>query len=212
MRLIDYPEWFLGKLLSGRRGNDHDLFCKAPAFEDFPAPNITVEAPEIGPSGSKLGKEYGAWGPGRIPTIKWSLSSSLDTAKVKEYLLVFEDPDAPLSHSNPHGIYAEVPASRSKIEQTDLELMRKEGERNIVRGGFSVGKNRRNIVYIAPRPPLGHGPHRYFFEVVALSEPLKLTKNGEAPSISELKTLVDGKVAGWGQWVGTFESTWDRHE
>lgn len=212
MPLTDYPEWFLGKLLSGRKGNDDDLFCKASAFKDFPEPNITVEAPEIGPSESKLGKEHGAWGSGRIPEIKWTLSPTLDAAKVKEYLLVFEDPDAPLGHSNPHGIYAEVPASRSKIEQTDLELVRKEGERNIVKGGFTVGKNRRNIVYIPARPPLGHGPHRYFFEVVALNEPLSLRKGGEAPSIPELKTLVEGKVAGWGQWIGIFESTWDRHK
>lgn len=211
MPLLDYPEWILGKPFSGRRGNDHDLLCKSLAFKDFVEQNITVEAPEVGPSGSKLGKEHGAWGAGQIPEIKWTLTG-LHASKVKEYLLVFEDPDAPLGHSNPHGIYAGVPASRSSIGPSDLELVRKEGEKNIIKAGFIVGKNRRNIVYIPARPPLGHGPHRYFFQVVALSEPLDLKNASEVPSVLELKSLVEAKVAGWGQWVGTFESTWDRHE
>jgi phosphatidylethanolamine-binding protein (PEBP) family uncharacterized protein len=44
--------------------------------------------------------------------------------------------------------------------------------------------------YGGPMPPVGGGPHRYFFRVVAASAPLGLTG---APSAENLRRALDGK-------------------
>jgi len=212
MGWFDYVEYILGTLLYRRRGYDHDLFFKSPAFKNFPEPNIKVEAPEIGPSYSRLSKTYSAYGSGRIPDLRWSLAQMPNSDKVKEYLLVFEDPDAPMGHSNVHGIYAGIPASRFAVGPSDFEPTNEEGALPTIKAGFTVGANRKKTVYIPARPPLGHGPHRYFFNVVALTQALEPAKVGELPTAQHLKALVEGKVAGWGCWVGTYESKWDRYK
>ena len=61
-----------------------------------------------------------------------------------------------------------------------------------------------------PKPVLGHGMHRYFFQVVGLSERMDWDEvEGEAGSerlsLAVLKEKVQGKVVAWGVWIGTFE-------
>ncbi|KAF2640627.1 hypothetical protein P280DRAFT_323078 [Massarina eburnea CBS 473.64] len=63
-----------------------------------------------------------------------------------------------------------------------------------------------NVVYIPARPPRGHGPHRYYFELVALDEKLSRGKLGAVPSKKEVVEAIEGKVVGWELWVGTYES------
>ncbi|OKL62239.1 hypothetical protein UA08_02348 [Talaromyces atroroseus] len=200
-----YIEWTLGTLLYRRRGYDHDLFHKGQAFNNFPKPTFDVSSPDCGPAGAKLGLEYSQLGSGKVPQLTWPASGP----EVKEYVIISEDPDAPLGHSNVHGIYCFVPATKTSFGPADLELSGEEqnGVKQL-RSGYRWGKNRRNIVYIAPRPPLGHGPHRYFFEVVALSEPLGPEKLSAVPTKQEVSELIVGKVCGWGMWTATFEQEW----
>ncbi len=79
-----------------------------------------------------------------------------------------------------------------------------------IASGWRVGKNRRDIVYIAPRPPMGHGPHRYLFELVALEEKLDPAKMSKVPDKKEVEKAIEGKVVAWGVWEASYESTWDR--
>ncbi|KAH8804398.1 phosphatidylethanolamine-binding protein [Xylogone sp. PMI_703] len=198
-------EWTLAKLLYRRRGYDHDLFYKGLAFEKFPKPTFDVISPDCGPTGAKLGVEYSQWGSGKVPRLTWPAGGP----EVKEYIIVIEDPDAPMGHSNVHGIYCCVPGDKTSFGPEDLELLSedKNGLKRIS-SGYLVGKNRRNIVYIAPRPPLGHGPHRYFFEVISLSQSLDSQKLSAVPTKQELSDAVIGMVCGWGLWIATFEQKW----
>jgi phosphatidylethanolamine-binding protein (PEBP) family uncharacterized protein len=194
-----YIEWALGTLLFRRRGYDHDLFHKGLAFEQFPNATFEVSSPDCGATGAELGIEYSQLGARKVPQLTWPAGGP----EVKEYVIVSEDPDAPLGHSNVHGIYCLIPGSTTSFGPADLELS---GDK--LSSGYRWGKNRRNIVYIAPRPPLGHGPHRYFFEVIALSEPLSAEKLSAVPTKQELSELIVGKVCGWGLWTATFEHKW----
>jgi len=56
---------------------------------------------------------------------------------------------------------------------------------------------------------MGHGVHRYIFQLVALGEPLVVEgEEGEGVTREEVVKVCEGKVVSWGVWVGTFESKW----
>lgn len=114
-----------------------------------------------------------------------------------------EDPDAPLPSPIVHGIYYGISGESKEFG----------GEGVVPSGGlkagkgFKVGRNRKGTVYIGPRPVLGHGVHRYMFDVVGLRE--ELVGLNECPTKEELVKAVEGKVVGWGRWMGTFERKWE---
>ena len=196
--MLKYVEYGLSKLFYNAKGRDAGLFTKTAPFSKFPEPTITLECPEVGPSGSQLHQDHSADGEGRFPTLSWPATSP----ETKEFLLVSEDPDAPLPSPIIHGIYYGISPSTTGVSGDDFA----EGvEPRTLEGGFRYGKNRRGNVYIPCKPLLGHGPHRYFFTVVALSEPIDTAKLSEMPSMEEVVREIDGKVLGWGEWIGVYE-------
>ncbi|KAL4991899.1 fungal-specific transcription factor domain-containing protein [Aspergillus falconensis] len=62
-----------------------------------------------------------------------------------------------------------------------------------------------DTVYVPPTPFFGGGPHRYFFELIALNDSIDTDKMSPLATYDELKREVFGKVAGWGEWVGVYE-------
>jgi phosphatidylethanolamine-binding protein (PEBP) family uncharacterized protein len=115
----------------------------------------------------------------------------------------------PMGGPNVHGIYYSIPATTTAVSPREFEVVHEEETKKVLRSGFRYGKNRRSSVYIPPRPPVGHGPHRYFFELVALMEPLDPTGLSPLPTKEELSEVINGKVAGWGLWIGIFENKWE---
>ncbi len=61
--------------------------------------------------------------------------------------------------------------------------------------------------YVGAKPVVGHGEHRYLYQVIALSEPLDLTLLGEKPSKAKMAEAIKGKVAGWGVWIARYNRT-----
>ncbi|MBR7559307.1 hypothetical protein KC218_22435, partial [Mycobacterium tuberculosis] len=94
------------------------------------------------------------------------------------------------------GIYYSIAASRTGVSYQDFEDL---GDCNL-KGGFKYGMNRRKTVWIPPRGMLGHGPHRYFFELVGLGEPLDTAGLSSPATKEEIVSRIDGKVVAWGQW------------
>lgn len=93
----------LSWLFKNAKGHDAKSFYTHPAFADFQDKReIVVTAPEIGPTNSKLDVEYTHDGAGKFPTLHWEAPAHI-AGKVKEWLLVSEDPDAPLPTPICHG-------------------------------------------------------------------------------------------------------------
>ena len=207
--ILKYIEYAIGRVLASRRGYDAAIFVKTPPFAAFPSPTLDLTSPDCGPSESVMSNEYSMFGGGLIPSFSWAAGGP----DVKEYILISEDVDAPLGHPNVHGIYCFIPASTTGVTPADFEEIEGEGKGNgavrMLKSGWRVGKNRRGWVYIPPRPIMGHGPHRYFWELVALKEKLDPEVVSEVPTKEELAKLVEGKVVGWGQWVGVFTRNWE---
>lgn len=194
-----YIEYGLSRLFASAKGRDARLFTKGPAFSNLPKPNIELASDTT--SGSQLHVDQSAEGAGQFPSLSWPAA----TPDTKEFLIVSEDPDAPLPSPIVHGIYYGIPATTTSVTNAGFEAV---GE-FALKGGFRYGKNRRGNIYIPPRPLLGHGEHRYFFTLVALSAPIDATKLSDLPTIQEIAQAIEGTVVGWGEWVGVYERRWD---
>ncbi|KAK3942989.1 PEBP-like protein [Diplogelasinospora grovesii] len=205
--MIPVVEVTLSWLFKNARGRDEKCFFKSPAFADHPEQTITVTSPDCGPANTTLTTDYTQDGIGRIPTLEWAAPDSIK-GSVKEWLVVNEDPDAPLPTPICHGLYAGIPPHKTRLDPSDFAVQDDEGQSLLLKGGFYYGKNRRGTVYIPPRPLLNHGPHRYFFEVIALSEPLDKELLKTRPTREQIAEAIQGKVLGWGMWVGVAERKW----
>jgi phosphatidylethanolamine-binding protein (PEBP) family uncharacterized protein len=199
---MNYIEYGLSRVFASAKGRDARLFTKGPAFAQHQKATIALSCPEIGPSGSQMPKELSAEGAGHFPTLQWPEAS----AETKQYLLISEDPDAPLPSPIIHGLYYGIPPTATGLSNADLEAAK---EPYTLKSGFKYGKNRRGTVYIPPRPLLGHGPHRYFFTLIALNEPIDTSKLSAVPTAEEMAGAIEGKVVGWGEWIGVYERKWD---
>jgi phosphatidylethanolamine-binding protein (PEBP) family uncharacterized protein len=196
-----YIEYGLSRLFASAKGRDARLFTKGSAFSQISKPNIDLASDTA--SGSQLHVDQSAEGAGQFPSLSWPAASP-DT---KEFLLVSEDPDAPLPSPIIHGIYYGISATTTAVTNADFEL--EDAGDYALKGGFRYGKNRRGNIYIPPRPLLGHGEHRYFFTLVALSAPIDSSKLSDLPTIQEIAQAIEGNVVGWGEWVGVYERKWE---
>jgi phosphatidylethanolamine-binding protein (PEBP) family uncharacterized protein len=137
-----------------------------------------------------------------VPALTWPAPAD----DFDEYLLISEDPDAPIPESVIHGIYYRIPREKTGVQNPDFRVKKNSPEQYMLRGGFKYGKNRHSTVYMPPSPFFGHGPHRYFFELIALNNSLETEPINDMVTLDEVRQAIQGKVAGWGEWVGVFES------
>jgi phosphatidylethanolamine-binding protein (PEBP) family uncharacterized protein len=97
-----YVELVISWVFKNATGRDTKTFNTTPAFENCKEPTIPIASPDRGDSGSILAKEYVADAGDRFPTLEWSPEGDV-VALVKQWLLVVEDPDAPLPTPIVHG-------------------------------------------------------------------------------------------------------------
>lgn len=95
---MNYVEITASWLFSNAKGRDAKAFTKGPAFASHPEPTIPITSPDCGENGATLGPEYMFGGEGRFPELKWD-----SVEGVKQWLLISEDPDAPLPTPICHG-------------------------------------------------------------------------------------------------------------
>ncbi|OKL63369.1 hypothetical protein UA08_01759 [Talaromyces atroroseus] len=206
---MDYIERGIAWVLKNKRGRDAGLIPNSNPFSNVREPTITLECPDIGPSGSEFPASFSMFAEGRFPTLEWKLPEDFpEGSEVKEWLLVIQDPDAPLPDPVTHGIYYSIPADKTSLAHADFELVAgaADGEdKNSLKGGFKYGVNRRTNVYMPPRGLMGHGSHRFFYQIVALREPIDTAKLSPVATKEEIIAQIDGKVIAWGQWIGMWE-------
>jgi phosphatidylethanolamine-binding protein (PEBP) family uncharacterized protein len=206
MAVLDYVELFFSTILSRVRGHEAARFTKGTAFASFPEPSITVTSADSGPSGSNMSLDHTQEGKDLFPELSWAA-----VPEAQEYLLIAQDVDAPLPSPITHGIFHGIPPTKKSVVNADFDPV--EGTRakpvgTLLKGGFRRGANLRGSVYGGPRALKGHGPHRYYFMVVALKEKLDVSKMSPVAKTAELAREIEGKVLGWGEWVGVSERKW----
>ncbi|MFF4231856.1 YbhB/YbcL family Raf kinase inhibitor-like protein [Streptomyces sp. NPDC001820] len=108
----------------------------------------------------------------------------------EELVLLCEDPDAPRG-TFLHWLVTGIAPDSSGVEEGEAPPGGREWPNGFGRVGWS-----------GPMPPPGHGPHRYFFRLLAVSEPLTL--HGQVSSDSVHQAL-NGRKLAEGTLVGTYQ-------
>uniref|UniRef100_L2GBM6 Uncharacterized protein n=1 Tax=Colletotrichum fructicola (strain Nara gc5) TaxID=1213859 RepID=L2GBM6_COLFN len=165
-----HVEVTLSWLLKSSRGHDAKAFYTSPAFAAHKEQNLTVTSPDCGPSPAELKPEYIVEGGGRIPALRTSRRASRSGSSSPRTR-------TRLCRRQSATVYGGIPSERREVTAKDFEI--EDESKSLLKGGFHWGKGRREGVYVAPRPLMNHGPHRYFFEVVALSEPVDAPGPGD---------------------------------
>lgn len=178
----------IGRLLRSVRAGDRHLTWNLPVPRDIPA-TIALGSPAF-LDGAPIPQRFAGAGVGDniSPPLHWSNVP----AGTQQLVLILQDPDAPLPRPVTH-LVATVPADRDRVDEGALSFG---NDRTI---GFARGSFRR-MGYAGPRPPQGHGPHRYVFQIYALAAKLAdLTDLGSANAGIAQSALARGRL------TGTFE-------
>lgn len=184
-------ERLIGRALRGIRAGDRRLAWNAPALAGVPEV-ISLASPAF-PAHAAMPLRYAGAGLGDniSPPLRWSGVP----AAASELVLIIEDPDAPLPRPVVHAIATGIPPSWQGLPEGAL-LPPADGPLRLGRGSFG----RRG--YAGPRPVLGHGVHRYVFQLVAVDRPLRLT---DPAGLSAVLNALAGRALARGRLVGTFE-------
>ena len=173
----------VGAALQGQRAGEYKLAIHA---AEFAAPlTMHVESPAFGDA-QRIPQKYTADGEGVSPPLRWSAVPK----DARCVALMIEDPDAPMPHPLVHAIAPRLPPE-GELEEGALSQRIETGRNSYLKHG-----------YLAPDPPPAHGPHRYAFELFALSEaPAAPEKFGRGDLLAWMK----GKVLAKGCLIGTYE-------
>lgn len=141
-------------------------------------------------NGGEIPRTYTCDGEGISPEVTWDIIDE----KVKSFLLIMDDPDAPKGTFThwiiyfPYSTIRLIPENYQRIKEFNTH----------VEGRNDSGETR----YFGPCPPRGHGFHRYFFRLYALSEVLSIR-----PGISAIEATVKirGKVVDQVTYMGRYK-------
>lgn len=148
----------LGQALRRVRSDVIELVYNDAALSGIPG-RIRVTSPAF-ENESPLPTRYTADGEGLSPPLEWS-GVPREAASL---VLLVEDADSPTPQPLVHGIVWGLPGKDGRIEEGALSHPEREPflRSHMGRNSFLAAR------YQPPRPPAGHGPHRYAFEIFAL--------------------------------------------
>jgi phosphatidylethanolamine-binding protein (PEBP) family uncharacterized protein len=187
----------LGKLLINRRAGEADLAWNLPNLNG--PESLTLTSPDFADGGpiplEHAGKRIG--GKDRSPGLTWSRPPG-DTAQL---LLVIEDIDVPMAKPFVHGVALIDPAgldSTGHLPVDALSAHRPAAGVRMLRS--SVGRG-----YRGPGPVKGHGPHRYVFELFALSDTVAGPVAPDQAKPRAFLSSVTAPVVARGRLTGSYE-------
>jgi Raf kinase inhibitor-like YbhB/YbcL family protein len=186
---------FFGSVISSIHAGDDKIASHD--VRTIPAATMTVTSQTFS-SGGPIPEKNSPQGDNVSPELSWSGAP----AGTKEFVLIVEDPDAPMANPFIHWIVHRIAATTNSIP-AGLP-----GERALVQLGNAVqGLNDANTRgWYGPKPPTGHGVHHYHFQLFAVDQALGL---GPDATVDELKKAMTGHVVGFGELIGTYERTVD---
>jgi len=189
MAMQEKAEALMGRMLKNVRSSDEKP-ASSPAAA---AGTITVTSSAFAPN-TAIPRKYTQDDRGISPPLSWTGVPN----GTRELLLVCEDPDAPIPQPCLHWIMYKIPPQAGGLPENVPQ--------RADAGNPAGARQSRNYAgkegYLGPRPPIGHGVHRYFFQLFALDQPLALSGS---PDKNQLLKAMQGHVLAQGELIGTYE-------
>lgn len=154
---------------------------------------ITVTLPDQGVDGS-LPDQHSAYFDNISPPLQWT-----DVPDVQAWALVVEDPDAPQEHPFVHWMIWNIPGTARRLEAGIANVDLPVTPQGAVQGRNDNGSHG----WFGPRPPAGHGVHRYYFQLFALDQRLEM---GPETPLVELLNALKGHTIAKGEMMATYEA------
>lgn len=161
--------------------------------QPFGEGQIVLTTPSLDADG-RLEDRHSAYHENRSPPLVWT-----PVEHAAAYAIVVEDPDAPREHPFVHWLIWNIPGEATSLP----EALPSEASLGLI-GGATQGVNGAGkIGWYGPRPPAGHGLHRYHFQIFALAE--RLTFGPNVP-LESLVSALKGDTLAEGLLVATYEA------
>jgi Raf kinase inhibitor-like YbhB/YbcL family protein len=180
----------LGRLLRGMHAGETHLAWNQGATAHAPV-SITLTTDAF-PAGGIIPLRYAGRGVGDnvSPSLRWSNPPTGTAA----WVLIMQDPDAPLPRPFVHLIAYDISAEVTEFEEGALSTHSNQAQ---------LGRNTfGSSGYAGPRALPGHGAHRYVFQLFALDRCLGFSKQ---PSLKTLLRAMQGSVVARARLDGFFE-------
>lgn len=154
-------------------------------------------------NGAGIPTKYTGVGEDNSPPLAWSGAPD----GTKSFALICDDPDAPSrAKPRPEGPWVHWVLYNISADTQELAAPVPRAAEPSRPKGARQGKNdfsNDNVGYRGPMPPVGSGPHRYYFKIYALDRQLDLpTKEATKKS---LLAAMQGHILAEGELMGTFE-------
>jgi len=141
------------------------------------------------PQQGSIPSTFTADGADHSPALSWLGAPP----KTQAFALIMDDPDAPAGPWTHWTLYNLPPDTSVLAENRPKAPTLADGARQ--------GKNTwGRLGYNGPAPPPGK-PHRYFFRLYALTQPLELEAGATRQQVDE---ALQGKILAEAQWMGTY--------
>ncbi|BDR92583.1 YbhB/YbcL family Raf kinase inhibitor-like protein [Vulcanisaeta souniana] len=140
--------------------------------------------------GERIPKKYTCDDVDVSPPLQWS---SIPPG-TKSLVLIMEDPDAPIGVFT-HWVLYNVPPDRTGLPENVPKTPTVEGIG--IQGLNDFGR----VGYGGPCPPRGHGSHRYFFRLYALSTVPSIKQRA---SKDEVLRIIKNNIIGTAEYMGTY--------
>lgn len=155
---------------------------------------IVLTSDGVGVDG-RIDPRHAALGAGLSPPLAWSRVEGAEA-----YALIVEDPDAPREEPFIHWLAWNIPGHLTALPEglpNEARLITPQG---MIQGRNDMG----GYGWFGPKPPPGHGVHRYHFQLFAM--PARLDLSPEAPT-RDLVDALKGRTLAEGELIGTYEAT-----
>ncbi|WP_461831261.1 YbhB/YbcL family Raf kinase inhibitor-like protein [Aquifex sp.] len=141
--------------------------------------------------GDVIPSKYTCEGEDISPPVRWEGAPE----GTKSFVLIMDDPDAPLGTFT-HWIVYDIPADVNELYENFPKTAEVKGIKQGINDFGRVG-------YGGPCPPKGHGYHRYFFRIYALD----ISSLGLPPEATreQVESKIKGHILGSGELMGRYK-------
>jgi Raf kinase inhibitor-like YbhB/YbcL family protein len=155
--------------------------------------DILVTCP-VQEADGRLPDRYTAYYANTSPPLRWS-----GLAEAQAWAIIVEDPDAPQEEPFVHWMIWNIAGELTAVPEGIGNAARPITPQNAIQGRNSHGSHG----WFGPRPPAGHGVHRYYFQVFALNGPIDM---GADTPLVELLNALKARTLATGEMMATYEA------